>query len=712
MGERKESLKMDDKTKRRQILQKSRAALDKVISNRILILALVIVSAFVVLFGRLIYLQAFEHDAYMEKQDDYTSIKQYTQAPRGQIFDRNGKVLAKTVVSHNIVYTSPNNLKTEDYLVYANRVATVFDVKKEDFSDRELKEAYITYCNLLPNDDPKFQGLYLLSDEDRAAYQNGDWGSQANSKLYSAQMKALTDEELASIDENDLITYAVYDRMLANASTGQESTILEDVDDQDVAYLVEHKTEFPGFDVNFGGWKREYPYGESLSDVLGSVSTSTEGLPDQSSDYYRSKGYQFNAQVGKSGLEYEYNDILSGTEEIAKITYDSNGLAHKEIIQEAKRGNDIYLSIDIDVQQTLDETIKNVLSAAGGTANRENFNSLYMTMLDPRNGDVIAMSGYQMNLDDRSMTYFASGNYLTLANPGSCVKGATVYMGQSEGVVSEGEVINDTVLNIGGEEFGSFAKNHGPVNDVQALSVSSNVYMFNIAMRLGGYNYVEGEPLQINNVQQSLDLMRHYYSLFGLGNQTGLDVPEETSAYIGVNNTPGMLLNYSIGQFDMYSPIQMAQYAGVIAEDGKMYQPTFYNYSKEVNSDQIFDVKEPVLKNTLPEENQSHLDRVQEGFKACVDDGNCYNALYSMDYNMAAKTGTAEVEEWTTANLVGYGPYEDPTVAFACIAPTSSVNNSSVSENICASQVVGPALNKYFELYPSEGLQKSGSSNQ
>lgn len=685
-----------------------KAYINKVISNRILVLSFVILGVFGIIFARLVYLQAIAHDEYMEKQDDYTSIKQYTQPPRGQIYDRNGNVLAKTVVSHNIVFTSPNNMNSEDMLLYADRVNTVFDVTNDDFSDQDKKEAYITYTRFLDSSDPNYQGLNLLSEEDRKAYESGEWGNDTNARLYNKQMAAITDEMLASIDEKELRTYAIYNRMMANATTGQESTILEDVDDEDVAYLVEHKTEFPGFDVNFGGWKREYPYGESLSDVLGSVSTSTEGLPDSSADHYLSQGYQYNAQVGKSGLEYQYNDILSGTEEIAKITYDSNGLAHKEIIQEARKGNDIYLSIDIELQQQLDETVKDVLARNGGTSNRENFSSLYMCMMDPQNGDMLALSGYQKDLETGQMTYFASGNYLTLANPGSCIKGATVYMGQSEGVVQEGEYINDTVMNIGGEEFGSFS-NHGVVNDIEALSVSSNVYMFNIAIRLGGDEYEQGKGLEIDDVQGSLDLMRHYYSMFGLGNETGLDVPDETGAYIGVNELPGMLLNYSIGQFDMYSPVQMLQYVSTIAADGKMYQPHFYEYSKEVNSDQIFDVQEPVLKNTLPEENQSHLERVQQGFKACVDEGNCYNALQSLPAEMAAKTGTAEVEEWTTANLVGYGPFEDPTVAFACIAPTSSVNNQSVSYNICADEVVGPVLTKYFELYPPAGAEDAAA---
>ena len=92
-------------------------------------------------------------------------------------------------------------------------------------------------------------------------------------------------------------------------------------------------------------------------------------------------------------------------------------------------------------------------------------------------------------------------------------------MGQSEGVVEPGEVINDAIMNIGGEEFGSY-ENHGPVNDIQALSVSSNVYMFNIAIRLGGATYEEGQPLVMEDVGQTLDKMRSYFCLLYTSRQS------------------------------------------------------------------------------------------------------------------------------------------------------------------------------------------------
>lgn len=678
--------------------QVKKVSIDKVISNRILILSGFIIAAFLVIFLRLVYLQVYSYEDYTAKKDDYTSIKQYTSAPRGQIYDCKGRVLAKTVVSHNIVYTSPNNMTTEDYQLYAKRIVKVFKVSAKDFSDQDKKEAYITWKSFLDYDDDEYAANHLLTEKELKQYQSGAWGNDAESKRYAILMKRITDKEIGEMTQAQLKMCVIYQRMVENTSSGQENTILEDVSDDDVAYLVEHKSEFPGFDVDFGGWKREYPYGESLKDILGGVSTSTQGLPSESLDEYLAKGYQYNAPVGTSGLEYQYNDLLSGTPQIAKITYDSNGLAQKEVIQSATKGYDIYLSIDIDLQQTLDDTIKSTLNEYAGTKNRENFKSMFATMLNPNDGSILAMSGYQIDLDTKEMTYYASGNYNSLVNPGSSIKGVTVYMGESEGVVTPGEVINDEVMNIGGQEFASY-ENHGPVNDVTALEVSSNVYMFHIAIRLGGGTYEEGEPLNISDVQGTINKMRWYYSMFGLGNITGIDVPNEVSGYMGYGTEPGMLLNYSIGQFDMYSPLQLAVYAATVANGGNVWQTRLMQYATEVNSDEVVDVNEKNLKSTLPEKNAEYLVRVQEGFKACGSSGYCGDDLSTIEEGVSAKTGTAEVEnEWTTANLVGYAPSDDPTVAFACSAPTSSVNDSSVAPNACANYVMPTVIRKYFEL--------------
>ena len=81
----------------------------------------------------------------------------------------------------------------------------------------------------------------------------------------------------------------------------------------------------------------------------------------------------------------------------------------KEVIHQARKGNDIYLSIDIDLQQSLDTTLKTVLQENGGTERRENFYSLFMCMMDPYTGEVIALSGYQIGSRYSTNDLFASG---------------------------------------------------------------------------------------------------------------------------------------------------------------------------------------------------------------------------------------------------------------------------------------------------------------
>ena len=107
------------------------------------------------------------------------------------------------------------------------------------------------------------------------------------------------------------------------------------------------------------------------------------------------------------------------------------------------------------------------------------------------------------------------------------------------------------------------------------------------------------------------------------------------------------------------------------------------------------------IKSTLPEKNAQYLERVQQGFRACVSSGYCGDELKDIGVEVSAKTGTAEVGDYTTANLVGYAPSSSPTMSFACSAPTSSMNTKGVAPNICMTAVMPEVVKKYFELYPA-----------
>ena len=197
--------------------------------------------------------------------------------------------------------------------------------------------------------------------------------------------------------------------------------------------------------------------------------------------------------------------------------------------------------------------------------------------------------------------------------------------------------------------------------------------MFNIAIRLGGATYVEGECLNISDVGGTLDLMRSYYSRFGLGNKTGIDVPGEVEGYMGYGNLPGITLNYSIGQLDMYTPLQLLQYVSVIATGGSMYQIHLMGHVNESGSENVVETQGAVLKSTLS--NTESLSSDSGRFPRL-----CYGRkLWYGDPGGASRRSRGQNRHgrsWRIydGQLVGYAPYDNPTVSFACSAPTSADN--------------------------------------
>ena len=105
-----------------------------------------------------------------------------------------------------------------------------------------------------------------------------------------------------------------------------------------------------------------------------------------------------------------------------------------------------------------------------------------------------------------------------------------------------------------------------------ALKRSSNVYMFKTAIAIGGTQYTRPEQT-MNVTDESFDIMRNRYAEFGLGKQTGIDLPGEQIGYKGSIRHAGLLMDFSIGQYDTYTPLQLAQYVSTIANGGYRMEP-------------------------------------------------------------------------------------------------------------------------------------------
>lgn len=662
----------------------------KIVNRRIFIFGIIICLIFAVVSVRLVFLQIRNQEDYAAKLENYSSQKQTDSTARGEMVDRNGKVIAKTVSSHNIVYFPPKDTTSEEQWKLAQTFAKDFKVDHKGMTNSDYQDLYM----FLHKDEKgnKDSGQNLLSEQEKETLTAEDQEKKIRSRI---TMKMV--DELADDDTKDAFSVYLSMRKLPN---NQNKVILEDVDSDSVAKLMENKDKYRGFDVNLGSWKREYPYKDTLRDVLGSITTSKQGVPSELRSYYEAMGYSLTDRVGQSGLEKQYEDLLSGTPRVSEISYDSDGTAIMNETSSGKNGYDLHLTIDVELQKKVDDILEDTLKKYAGTAGREKFKKAIVVLMNPQTGEIYAMSGKYLDEDGKIQNY-SSGAYLDAFASGSVVKGATVYMMLDQGIQTRYSTEQDEQMKIAGTPFKRSFNTYGTVNSIRALAVSSNVYMFKSVIKLAGGNYVYNQPLGITNemAQETFKLMRNYYSMFGLGTKTGLDVPNEAQGFTGNTMNPGLLLDYSIGQYDNYTPIQLVQYAATIANGGKKVQPKLVDTATEVNTDYtVYENKTQVL-SALPGSKED-LETIQMGFREVVAGEHAIDPIKSLDVQVAAKTGTAEVGNYTNASLVGYAPYDkEAKVAFACSVPESATNDQSVAGNLCAYNIMPEVLKEFFKKY-------------
>lgn len=662
----------------------------KIVNRRIFIFGIIICLIFAVVSVRLVFLQIRNQEDYAAKLENYSSQKQTDSTARGEMVDRNGKVIAKTVSSHNIVYFPPKDTTSEEQWKLAQTFAKDFKVDHKGMTNSDYQDLYM----FLHKDEKgnKDSGKNLLSEQEKETLTAEEQEKKIRSRITMKMVNELADDDI-----KDAFSVYLSMRKLPN---NQNKVILEDVDSDSVAKLMENKDKYRGFDVNLGSWKREYPYKDTLRDVLGSITTSKQGVPSELRSYYEAMGYSLTDRVGQSGLEKQYEDLLSGTPRVSEISYDSDGTAIMNETSSGKNGYDLHLTIDVELQKKVDDILEDTLKKYAGTAGREKFKKAIVVLMNPQTGEIYAMSGKYLDEDGKIQNY-SSGAYLDAFASGSVVKGATVYMMLDQGIQTRYSTEQDEQMKIAGTPFKQSFNTYGTVNSIRVLAVSSNVYMFKSVIKLAGGNYVYNQPLGITNemAQKTFKLMRNYYSMFGLGTKTGLDVPNEAQGFTGNTMNPGLLLDYSIGQYDNYTPIQLVQYAATIANGGKKVQPKLVNTATEVNTDYtVYENKTQVL-SALPGSKED-LETIQMGFREVVAGEHAIDPIKSLDVQVAAKTGTAEVEDFTNASLVGYAPYDkEAKVAFACFVPESATNDQSVAGNLCAYNIMPEVLKEFFKKY-------------
>lgn len=685
---------------------------------RLNILFFVIFLLFIGLVLRLGVVQIIYGEDYRREIERTEEVTVNSSVPRGKMYDRTGKAMVNNAALYSVTYTRYQNTKTDEMLKTARKLATLIEKSTDKITERDKKDFWIL---LNPEEAQK-----KITKKDKKLLEEEKIDDK---EVYQRQLDRITKEDIDTISKSDLEVLAIY-REMASAKaltpkiikTKKTKTIngshelVEEVTDKEVAVISENLDSLPGVNIEMD-WEREYPFDKTLRTVIGNVSKSEQGLPLDSLDYYLAKDYSRNDRVGTSYIESQYEDVLQGQKAKVKNITDKGGNIIESIpLTEGTRGRDLILTIDMDLQLAVDQIIEQELRAKKSYGNTYFLDRAFVVMMNPNNGEILAMSGKQLAKNEETgkteMQDYALGNITSSYTMGSVVKGATILTGYETGVLSPGEVKMDSPVKFKGTEPKKSWKPMGPINDLTALKQSSNVYMFKIAMDIGKGNYVYGNPIDLE--PQAFDTMRYYYNQFGLGIRTGIDLPNEAKGFPGPEKAPGKLLDLSIGQYDTYTPMQLAQYVSTIANGGSRIQPHIVKSIHEPSEDDedlgpVLQEIPSVVLNRIPME-QSEIERVQEGFRRVMQEtnGTGVRAFGTASYKPAGKTGTAEgyydgplrknykePVETMNLSLVGYAPYDNPEVAMAVVVPWAYQGSSGHSMNLDIGRKV---MDKYFEL--------------
>lgn len=446
--------------------------------------------------------------------------------------------------------------------------------------------------------------------------------------------------------------------------------------------------------------KRKYADLDGISAVLGYIKYPRQ---DSQGRFYD------ESYLGQAGAEKQFNSILSGKNGSKLIETDALGNVISESVVEAPlRGGDVYLSIDSRVTSKLFEIISQ-------TAIDREFKGGAGVIMDVRTGEILSLTSYpevDLNIvtegsDDESISKFLVDKNKPFLNrvvsglytPGSIVKPIVAIGALNEGVITpDKQILSDGSITVPNPYDPSKSqvfkdwKVHGWLDMRSAIAVSSSVYFYEIG---GGFENQKG--LGITKINE-------YFSLFGLDEKTGIDLPSEVQSYFATPawkaiNFPedpdwrlGNTYHTAIGQYGtQVTPINAVRFIASVANGGKLVKPTILLGRRSEG--------EEVVRNINLNEDLYKV--IQEGMRASVTRGTAMGVSNEF-VRVAAKTGTAELgvkKDRTNSWIVGFFPYEEPKYAFAIIMESGPATNTTGGVFVMRSLIDWMAQNttEYFE---------------
>lgn len=419
---------------------------------------------------------------------------------------------------------------------------------------------------------------------------------------------------------------------------------------------------------------------EYAAHVLGYLGKMNE----EEYEHYKELGYPMDEDIGKDGLEKAFEEYLHGDDGVLKVTRseDTRAIINTEIVKEAKQGENVYTTIDIGVQKATENALENMINSLN--ENRTDGSIVKgggVAVLDVKSGGAMALASYptfditsffenytELINDDTNPLFNRAtrGTY----NPGSTFKMVTGFAGLCSGMISRYTPINDLGVYRKYESTGfaprcwiysSTGGGHGPLDIVDALRYSCNYFFYTIGDTLGA------------------DALATAARKFGFGESTGIEIgdsegvvatPEYKETVIGDSWYAADNVLAAIGQgYNMFTPIQLANYAATIANGGVRNKVTLLDSVKSADYSKTILEKTPEVAYEFSTVEKAYVEILQEGMEAVSSvGGSAYNVFGNYPVKVACKTGTVQSDNSANNGVfICYAPADDPEIAVGIV---------------------------------------------
>lgn len=637
----------------------------------------------VVFIIQLFNLQIVNGENYREQSERRLVREAITYAPRGEIYDRYGKILATSVNGYSVqIYKTKIDTSTLNNILL--EVAKILEKNGDE------------YNNQLPIN---FEDAQFVDSESKVKRFKSDnnLDDEVTSTDVIEYLKKKYKIENENVEDVLRISALRYEITINGYSSYRPVTLAKNISENSMMEIKERSAELSGINI-FSQPIRKYTAGSIASHIIGYVGNISKDEYEKRKD----QGYSLNDTIGKSGLEASFEEYLRGKNGSKRLEMDSYGrVSTEEEIEESVMGNSLVTTIDLDLQTKTEEVLETYIKkiqTGGFTMKFEDATAGAAIVMDVKTGEILAMASYPsynpeefvdgisnseyakyfQNEDKPMFNRAIQGTY----SPGSTFKMITGIAGLESGGIKVDEYVNDTgIFPLGHKPacwiWNSRRQVHGNMNAETALKVSCNYYYYEVGSRIG------------------IDKISEYAKKFGLGEKTGVELPGEVSGILASREyveklnakgakktwTIGDTLSASIGQsYNTFTPIQMCYYIATLANKGVKNKVTIIksvidaegNVIDKTEIEKAIQEKYGLTEKELEKIQISDetLNAIYEGMRSVTGDsgGTAYGTFSSFPIEVAGKTGTATAGSGSdNAWFVGFAPYDDPEIAVVAI---------------------------------------------